>query len=309
MHREKQSELEKIMQTRWSKFISQGIFLFSTDTIENAKTLVEKEESDEIGLFADNAFQTIKLSVSAIADYYVELQDGYTEVKKAIRRVNKDLEDISSTSLIESIALRTQNKINGIDEEMSKLTSYWEEHASNMQQTLFSTKYDSKHKDEILKRLDSFLEKLDSLSSKEKQLSVGSLFVLQGRIVEKGNDSDWQNNIFDAGSEGTKLLIKVAFIASLFSMALDGSKEEQIPYIVIDEIGKLHNNNVEKVLKYINQKGAYLLAVQPNNAMARFFDKAYFLDDVTPHETKIIEFLRKKRPISVKGEKNGSIPQ
>ncbi len=300
-------ELEQIIQKRWSRFIAKGIFAFSTDMIENAKTLVAKEESDEIGLFADNAFQTIKLSVGAIADYHVVLQDGYKEVKKAIRRVNKDLEDISSTSLIESIALRTQDRLNGIDEEMSKLTNYWEEHASNMQQTLFSTKYNSKHKDEILKRLDAFLEKLDSLSSKEKQLSVGSLFVLQGRIVEKGNDSDWQDNIFDAGSEGTKLLIKVAFIASLFSMALDGSKEEQIPYIVIDEIGKLHNNNVEKVLKYINQKGAYLMAVQPNNSMARFFDKAYFLDDVTPQETRIIEYIRKKKAIKLKGEECESL--
>ena len=295
------SEIEQLIHKRWSQFIAKDIFAFSTDIIENAKTIVAKEESDEIGLFTDNVFQTIKLSIGAIADYHTELQDGYKEVKKAIHRINRDLEDISSTSLIESITLRTQDKLNGIDEEMSRLTNYWEEHAANMQQTLFSTKYNSKHKDEILKRLDAFLEKLDTLSSKEKQLSVGSLFVLQGRIVEKGNDSDWQDNIFDAGSEGTRLLIKVAFIASLFSMALHGSKDEQIPYIVIDEIGKLHNNNVEKVLNYINQKGSYLVAVQPNNAMARFFDKAYFLDDVSTQETRIIEYIRKKKAIKLKG--------
>ena len=131
-----------------------------------------------------------------IATYYVQLQDGYKEVKNAIHKVNKDLEDISSTSLIESIELRTQDKINGIDEEMKKLTSYWEDHQSNMQQTLFSTKYNSKHKNEILDRLKSFLQKLESLSAKEKELSIGSLFTLQERVVEKGNDSQWQENKF-----------------------------------------------------------------------------------------------------------------
>jgi DNA repair exonuclease SbcCD ATPase subunit len=304
-HTEKEA-LEHIMQQRWATFIAQGIINFSTDRIENAHRIVQADNADEIGKQIDKAFLQIKLSIDAIANYYVQLQDGYKEVKNAIHKVNRDLEDISSTSLIESIELRTQDKINGIDEEMKKLTNYWEEHQSNMQKTLFSTKYNSKHKNEILDRLKSFLEKLESLSKKEKELSVGSLFTLQGRVVEKGNDSQWQDNIFDAGSEGTRLLIKVAFIASLFSMALHGSKDKQIPYIVIDEIGKLHNNNVEKVLKYINKKGSYLVAVQPNSAMARFFDKAYLLDDVTPQETRIIEYIRKKKAIKLKGEESES---
>ncbi len=305
-HQEKEA-LESIIQKRWATFIAQGIINFSTDMVENARRIVKADNSDEMGKQIDKAFLQIKLSIEAIATYYVQLQDGYKEVKNAIHKVNKDLEDISSTSLIESIELRTQDKINGIDEEMKKLTSYWEDHQSNMQQTLFSTKYNSKHKNEILDRLKSFLQKLESLSAKEKELSIGSLFTLQGRVVEKGNDSQWQDNIFDAGSEGTRLLIKVAFIASLFSMALHGSKDEQIPYIVIDEIGKLHNNNVEKVLKYINQKGSYLVAVQPNSAMARFFDKAYLLDDVTPQETRIIEYIRKKKAIKLKGEECESL--
>ena len=304
-HTEKEA-LEHIIQQRWATFIAQGIINFSTDRVENAHRIVQADNADEIGKQIDKAFLQIKLSIDAIANYYVQLQDGYKEVKNAIHKVNRDLEDISSTSLIESIELRTQDKINGIDEEMKKLTNYWEEHQSNMQKTLFSTKYNSKHKNEILDRLKSFLEKLESLSKKEKELSVGSLFTLQGRVVEKGNDSQWQDNIFDAGSEGTRLLIKVAFIASLFSMALHGSKDKQIPYIVIDEIGKLHNNNVEKVLKYINQKGSYLVAVQPNSAMARFFDKAYLLDDVTPQETRIIEYIRKKKAIKLKGEESES---
>jgi len=304
-HNEKE-ELERTMQKKWATFISQEIIDFSTDMLENARRIVKADNSDEIGKQIDKSFLQIKLSIDAIASHYIELQDGYREVKNAIHKINKDLEDISSTSLIESIELRTQDKINGIDEEMKRLTNYWEEHQSNMQQTLFSTKYNSKHKHEILDRLKSFLEKLESLSPKEKELSIGSLFTLQGRIVEKGNDSQWQDNIFDAGSEGTRLLIKVAFIASLFSMALHGSKDEQIPYIVIDEIGKLHNNNVERVLKYINQKGSYLVAVQPNSAMARFFNKAYLLDDVTPQETRIIEYIRKKKVIKLKGEEGES---
>lgn len=297
---EKES-LTKNIAKDWGTFIAKGVLLFSSDPIENARKIVSADNVDEMGVFTDKTYQSINLSINAISGHYSILQDAYSTVKSAISRINKDLEDISSTSLIESIKLRAKDKHSGIDESMRELAEYWNLHSDNMRQNLFSTDSSSgRHQEAILEKLKDFLSKLSLLSNKEKTISVGSLFDLQGKIIEKGNESDWEDGAFGKGSEGTRILIKVAITASLFSMALSGSKDKQTPLLLIDEIGKLHNDNVQRVLEYINKKGSYLVAVQPNNSMAKFFSKAYLLEERSKTQSAIIKYLRRKIPLKMK---------
>ncbi len=293
--------LTKNIAKDWGTFIAKGVILFSSDPIENARIIVSADDVDEMGVFTDKTYQSINLSINAISGHYSILQDAYSTVKSAISRINKDLEDISSTSLIESIKLRAKDKHSGIDESMRELAEYWKLHSDNMQQNLFATDaHINRHQEAILEKLKDFLSKLSLLSNKERTISVGSLFDLQGKIIEKGNESDWEDGAFGKGSEGTRILIKVAITASLFSMALSGSKDKQIPLLLIDEIGKLHNDNVQRVLEYINKKGSYLVAVQPNNSMAKFFSKAYLLEERSKTQSAIIKYLRRKTPLKMK---------
>jgi len=297
---EKES-LTKNIAKDWGTFIAKGVILFSSDPIENARIIVSADEVDEMGVFTDKTYQSINLSINAISGHYSILQDAYSTVKSAISKINKDLEDISSTSLIESVKLRAKDKHSGIDESMRELAEYWNLHSDNMQQNLFATDDNiNRHQEAILEKLKNFLSKLSLLSNKEKTISVGSLFDLQGKIIEKGNESDWEDGAFGKGSEGTRILIKVAITASLFRMSLSGSNDDQIPLLLIDEIGKLHNDNVQRVLEYINKKGSYLVAVQPNNSMAKFFSKAYLLEEKSKTQSAIIKYLRRKIPLKMK---------
>ena len=297
---EEEAKLTKLMARKWGTFVAKGVLLFYSSPFENAQKIVSADNADEMGVFADKAFQGINLSINAVSDNHGILQGAYGEVKSAISKINKDLEDIGMTKLIKSIQLRQVEKHSGINQSMKILSEYWKLHSDNMQQNLFSNDNSNVHRDKILELLSDFVEKLDGLSGKEKIISVGSLFDLQGKIEEKGNVSVWENGALGKGSDGTRVLIKVAITASLFSIALGGSKDKQIPLLLLDEIGKLHNDNVQKILNYVNSKNAYLVAVQPNNAMAKYFGKAYFFKEVSETQSEIIEYLRRKVPLKMK---------
>lgn len=301
--------IDRNVTNNWGTFIGKGALLFPGGNIENARKIVAADDVDEMGVFTDKTYQSINLSINAIASHYSILQEGYSAVKSAISRINKDLEDIGSTTLIESIRLRAKDKDNGVDSAMQGLAEYWKLHSDNMQQNLFSTDNSSNHKEVILEKLKDFVDKLKKLSSKEKSISVGGLFDLQGKIIEKGNESEWEDGAFGKGSEGTRILIKVAITASLLSMALSGSRDKQTPLLMIDEIGKLHNDNVQRVLEYVNKKGSYLVAVQPNNSMAKFFDRAYILEEKSKTQSVITEYLRRKIPLKMKGARNETITE
>ena len=295
-------EINITISKKWGRFIGMEVIPMENDYLTNAKRLIQIDEDRVMINFKETTFQKINLSISSIAGYYDVLEQTFDEVKNAISNINKDLMDISSTKLIESIELREVERGNGIHKSIHNLADYWKENQFNMQQNLFTSVQSNKHRDEAMKKLNDFLQKLEELSYKDKQVSVGSMFDLQGRVIEKGQDTDWGDSVFNTGSEGTQLLIKTSIMASLFSMAMAGSKDEMIPYMIIDEIGKLDIKNVERILEYINSKNSFLVALQPNNNMAKYFDRAYEFNDTSKVSTVIEEYLRKKSPLKFKEE-------
>ena len=295
-------EINMTISKKWSRFIAMEVIPMESDYLANARRLIQIEEDRVMINFKETTFQKINLSISSISGYYDVLEQTYDEVKNAISKINKDLIDISSTKLIESIELKEMERGNGIHKAIQDLASYWKENQFKMQENLFSTEYSNKYRDDAMKMLDRFMKKLAELSYKDKLVSVGSVFDLHGRVIEKGQRTEWGDRVFNTGSEGTQLLIKTSIMASLFSMALAGSKDEMIPYMMIDEIGKLDIKNVERILGYINSKSSFLVALQPNNNMAKYFDRAYEFNDISKESTVIKEYLRKKSPLVFKEE-------
>src|SRR6185295_16098048 len=108
---------------------------------------------------------------------------------------------------------------------------------------------------------------------KEKEIGLADSFELQFRIVENENDSGWVEKLTNVGSEGTDILVKAMINIMLLNVFKDSAskrlKEFRL-HCMMDEIGKLHPNNVKGILKFANDRNILLINSSPieNDALA-----------------------------------------
>jgi len=53
-------------------------------------------------------------------------------------------------------------------------------------------------------------------------------------------------------------------------------------------------------MKYINAKDTKMIAVQPNDPMAKFFERSYLFESINNKETLITEHTRQKMSLKIK---------
>lgn len=295
--------LHGLISGTWSNFIlANDLIIFAPDNLTRAKQIIETDRTDKIGLHKELVYSEIKMLSNRISDEYISLNDAFKAVESAIRRINSDLEDIGMAKLIKSIRLDVEKKENNIFDAMKKVSNYWREHEDTMERNLFSDV--SKTGADVVKIRDDFFGLLDGfvkqLGEGRTELNISSLFVLKSKISEKGNEGLWAEGVIGRGSDGTKVLIKAGITAALFSMALGGSKERHAPLLLMDEIGRLHDNNVQEIIGYINSKDCLFLSVQPNKGMAKYFGRTYYFRVISHTQTRIIDYTRRMVPLQFK---------
>jgi hypothetical protein len=98
--------------------------------------------------------------------------------------------------------------------------------------------------------------------------------------VENQNDTGWVEKIANVGSEGTDILVK----AMINIMLLNVSKGESSKsfkdfklHCMMDEIGKLHSNNVKGILQFANERNILLINGSPEESNALSYKHIYQL--------------------------------
>jgi hypothetical protein len=296
-----EENITKATNVNFGNFIAKKSFEFkSEDILGCAKEIIELDSNSWIQGMVDITYEGIDTTIDEISTQYRNVYDALTHVDGAIRKINKDIEDIREIDLIDVIEMKTEPKESSIMHSMKELSQYWAEESKNMKRDLFSFEsYGSHHKPKILKILKKFTDELENSSEREKRMSVGNLFDLLFYVKEKSNEYDWTDKISDAGSEGTSIIIKIAVNTALINLSLKGSQRHQT-YLPIDEVGRIHNKYVVQIMKYINAKDTKMIAVQPNDPMAKFFERSYLFESISNKETLITEHTRQKISLKIK---------
>lgn len=88
-----------------------------------------------------------------------------------------------------------------------------------------------------------------------KSLVVSDTFNLQFRIIENDNDTGWVEKIANVGSDGTDILVKAMvniMLINVFKEKVSRKFGDFKVHCMMDEIGKLHPNNVKGILEFAN---------------------------------------------------------
>ena len=299
-------ELQQSTNAFTGNFNEHNIFSFKVklneyaDFLNFASDLKEFIEEDKIIQFDKRVNERFAHIIQLIGRETTELNSKEAEIEKIIKKINDDFMTKNFVQAIKEMEMRTQKSSNSIVKLLIQIKEFNDENTLVLGETNLFTSTDSNSKNqkavELLKQLVKELEKY-----KNSTLTLSESFDLQFRIVENDNDSGWVEKLSNVGSEGTDVLVKAMINILLLNVFKDSASKKFKDFklhCMMDEIGKLHPNNVKGILSFANERNILLINGSPTSQNATDYKYTYKLakeqskTDAKKYITKINRLIK-----------------
>ena len=134
---------------------------------------------------------------------------------------------------------------------------------------------------ELIKSMDAYSGNL---------IRLADFFDLKFRVIENRNDTGFVERLTNVGSEGTDILVKSMvniMLLNVFKRNASTVFSDFRLHCMMDEIGKLHPNNVAGILKFANDRDILLINGSPTEQDALSYKHIYKLEKDTDSFTRI----------------------
>ena len=213
-----------------------------------------------------------------------------SDVDKVIHDINNDFRERNFAGVIKLIALQPVPSTDKMVLLMKRIKEFNDDNQYAMGElNLFSTA----NRDEVNEKAVGYL--LDFMKSlvdnpQRQLLTLSDLFLLQFRIVENDNDTGWVDKLSHVGSEGTDTLVK-AMINIMLINVFKGKVSRKFGdfriHCMMDEIGKLHPQNVKGILDFANARNILLINSSPTTYNVSDYRYTYLLDKDSKSQTVV----------------------
>ncbi len=213
-----------------------------------------------------------------------------SDVDKVIHDINNDFRERNFAGVIKLIALQPVPSADKMVLLMKRIKEFNDDNQYAMGElNLFSTA----NRDEVNEKAVGYL--LDFMKSlvdnpQRQLLTLSDLFLLQFRIVENDNDTGWVDKLSHVGSEGTDTLVK-AMINIMLINVFKGKVSRKFGdfriHCMMDEIGKLHPQNVKGILDFANARNILLINSSPTTYNVSDYRYTYLLDKDSKSQTVV----------------------
>lgn len=213
-----------------------------------------------------------------------------SDVDRVIHDINNDFRERNFAGVIKLIALQPVPSADKMVLLMKRIKEFNDENLYAMGElNLFSTA----NRDEVNEKAVGYL--LDFMKSlvdnpQRQLLTLSDLFLLQFRIVENDNDTGWVDKLSHVGSEGTDTLVK-AMINIMLINVFKGKVSRKFGdfriHCMMDEIGKLHPQNVKGILDFANARNILLINSSPTTYNVSDYRYTYLLDKDSKSQTVV----------------------
>lgn len=282
------TELQEAIHKFNGNFSSQNIFKFKTNLIEReeyvqfSEDLKEFIEEDKISLYEKRVNELFADIIKQVGKETSDLLSKEGEIQGVISAINKDFVRRNFAGVIKSIELRVIPSENKIVHLLTEIKKFNDENINALgQENLFSLNdqnRDSKNKTSV--NLLTILVKEIS-NYKHKHINLTDSFELEFKIVENDNDTNWVQNLANVGSDGTDILVKAMINIMLLNVFKEGATKNRFKdfrlHCMMDEIGKLHPENVRGILKFANDRNINLINSSPQSFDALAYRYTYKL--------------------------------
>ena len=224
---------------------------------------------------------------------------GYgSQVEKIIREINYDFKEKNFVGAIRSIEIRSTESGDKMVQLLLKIKEFTDEHSFQLGGINLFSNGDSR--DDInrqaVKYLEDLMNTLNDFSTR-KSLSLSDTFQLQFRIVENDNDTGWVEKIANVGSDGTDILVKAMvniMLINVFKEKVSRKFGEFRIHCMMDEIGKLHPNNIKGILDFANSRNILLINSSPTTYNVSDYRYTYLLSKDNSSKTIVQALISRK---------------
>ena len=286
LKRETLDRLKDIVINFNRNFKPQNAFHFNTmpvtdeDYLEIAANLQDFMDNNKIEEFRRRTSEHYKDILGRISTEIGALMKRRSDVDSVILDINRDFVEKNFAGVIKSIELRANESSDRLMQLLMSIHDYTVENALSIGElNLFS----SDNRDEVNRKVIDYLKSLSHQLQDEQSrptVSLGDAFRLQFRVKENDNDTNWVERINNVGSDGTDILVKAMvniMLINVFKKKAARKSGDFIIHCMMDEIGRLHPNNIKGILQFANSRNIYLINSSPTSYNPYDYKYTYLL--------------------------------
>ena len=286
---QKRESIDKLKDTVVSfnrNFKPQNAFHFNTmpvtdnDYLQIAVDLQVFMDNNKIEEFRRRTSEHYKDILGRISTEIGALMKRRSDVDGVILDINRDFVEKNFAGVIKSIELRANESSDKLMQLLMSIHDYTVENALSIGElNLFS----SDNRDEVNRKVVDYLKSLSHHLQNDPNrpaVSIGDAFRLQFRVKENDNDTNWVERINNVGSDGTDILVKAMvniMLINVFKKKAAKKSGDFIVHCMMDEIGRLHPNNIKGILQFANSRNIYLINSSPTSYNPYDYKYTYLL--------------------------------
>lgn len=226
-----------------------------------------------------------------------ELTRHESDVDKIIHDINNDFKERNFVGVIKLIALQSVPSADRMVQLMKRIKEFNDENMFVMgEMNLFSTANRNEVNEKAVNHLLDFMKSLTDNPSRQ-YLTLSDLFQLQFRIIENDNDTGWADKLSHVGSEGTDTLVKAMInimLINVFKEKVSHKFGDFRIHCMMDEIGKLHPQNIKGILDFANARNILLINSSPTTYNVSDYRYTYLLKKDGKSKTVIHPLISQK---------------
>lgn len=300
----KTEEFKKVVTQFNGNFSSKNTFHFRTELIgeqdyyDFASNLCEFVDNDKISEYQKHISGRYTDIIRRISKEVGDLTRNESEIHKTIKDINDDFVKRNFAGVIKEIALRPLPSSDRLMQLLVEIKRFNDENEHNMGQVdLFTQASREDVNATAVRYLLSFMKYLlDDLG--RKRLALADTFKLEFRVKENDNDTGWVEKIANVGSDGTDILVKAMVNIMLINVFKEKASRKFGDFKIhcmMDEIGKLHPNNVKGILDFANCRNILLVNSSPTTYNVEDYRYTYLLSKDGRSNTKVVPLLTYNR--------------
>lgn len=261
-----------------------------------ASNLCEFVDNDKISEYQKRISERYTGIIFRISKEVGDLTRREGDIGKTINDINRDFEERNFAGVIREIALRPLKSNDQLMILLLRIRDFAEENQFNMgEMDLFATESRQDVNAKAVKYLLAFMKGLLDEPNR-KQLQVADTFKLEFRIKENDNDTGWVEKIANVGSDGTDILVKAMVNIMLINVFKEKASKKSGDFKIhcmMDEIGKLHPNNVKGILDFANRRNILLVNSSPTTYNVEDYKYTYLLSKDNRAYTKVTQLIKR----------------
>ena len=266
-------DLKKEVNIFRQPFSSRNTFGFperlasDADYLAYSTSVREFVENDKISDYQALSNSIYKDVLGLISREYSTLAERESEIQKVVNEVNRDCARRQFAGVIRKIELSLNRSDSAVIRTLQHIHEFWSSHSMEIgEANLFSALEASDSNSEAvewLKRLSELLHEHEGLD----EITLSDNFSLKIRVDENGNNTGWSDNLKMVGSEGTDILVKAIInilLINVFKKRSGGKRDDEFRlHCMMDEIGKLAEENIRGIVEFANARGIYIVNSAP----------------------------------------------